>query len=212
MMKTLAEMTGGKAFYGGNDPFPEILQISNGNVGGYMLGFPAESSTGSDFRRLQVTMNKPGSLLSAPLGYFPAEGTVKSRAQEDVRAAAQSPLAYTGLTFTVGFTGNQDSAGKKKVNMTISLPGDAGVLNEVTRSVDLALIAVAKDAKDATVGKLNENAGGQFPPEAVAQIKEAGFQLTRSIEVPVGDLTLRFVIRDNQTGRTGSLIVPLSVK
>jgi hypothetical protein len=150
-------------------------------------------------------------VLSAPLGYFLAEGTVKSRAQEDVRGAAQSPLAYTGLTFTIEFTGNQDSGGKKKVNMTISLPG-AGVLNEATRSVDLALIAVAKDAKDATVGKLNENAGGQFPPEAVAQIKESGFQLTRSIEVPVGDLTLRFVIRDNQTGRTGSLIVPLSVK
>ena len=62
--------------------------------------------------------------------------------------------------------------------MTIVLPGDAGVLNEATRTVDLAILAVAKDAKDATVGKLNENAGGQFPPEAVAQIKEIGFQLS----------------------------------
>ena len=212
VMKALAEMSGGKAFYGGNDPFPEILQISNGNVGGYVLGFPSESNASPDFHRLQVTVSKPASVPSAPLGYFPAEGTLKSRAQEDVRAAAQSPLAYTEIPFTVAFTGTQDSAGKKKVNMSISLSGDAGVLNEATRSVDLALIAVAKDAKDTTVGKLNENAGGQFPPEAVAQIKEVGFQLTRSIEVPVGDLTLRFVIRDNQTGRTGSLIVPLSVK
>ncbi len=38
-MKLLASFTGGKAFYGANDPFPEILQISNGNVGGYVLGF-----------------------------------------------------------------------------------------------------------------------------------------------------------------------------
>src|SRR5271166_6481824 len=28
VMKALAQMSGGKAFYGGNDPFPEILQIS----------------------------------------------------------------------------------------------------------------------------------------------------------------------------------------
>src|SRR5271167_128494 len=152
VMKALAEMSGGKAFYGGNDPFPEILQISNGNLGGYVLGFPSDSSASPDFHRMQVTVNKPGSVLSAPLGYFPADGTVKSRAQEDVRAAAQSPLAYTEIPFTVAFTGNQDSTGKKKVNMTISLPGEAGVLNETTRSVDLALIAVAKDAKDTTVG------------------------------------------------------------
>ena len=71
---------------------------------------------------------------------------------------------------------------------------------------------MAKDAKDATVGKLNEGAGGQFPPEAVAQIKELGFQLKRSIEVPAGDLSIHFVIRDNQTGRIGSLIVPLKVQ
>ena len=211
-MRILAQMTGGKAFYGGNDPFPEILQTSNGNIAGYVLGYAREANAPPEFHRVQVTVNRAGSVVSAPEGYFPAEGTVKSRAQEDVSLALQSPLAYTGLVFSLKFTGNEDSAGKKKVNMVISLAGDSGVLNEATRSVDLALIAVAKDAKDATVGKLNENAGGQFPPEAVAQIKELGFQLKRSIEVPTGDFTLHFVIRDNQTGRMGSLIIPLSVK
>ncbi len=126
--------------------------------------------------------------------------------------ALQSPLSYTGIPFSVAFTGNQDVAGKKKVNMTISLAGDTGVLNEAIRSVDLVIVAVAKDAKGATVGKLNEGAGGQFPPEAVAQIKELGFQLKRSIEVTPGDLNIHFVIRDNQTGRIGSLIVPLKVQ
>jgi hypothetical protein len=211
-MKTLAQLTGGKAFYGANDPFPEILQTSNGNDAGYILEFAREANAIPEFHRLQVTVNKPGSVVNSPAGYFPAEGTLKSRVQEDVNLALQSPLAYTGIPFTVGFTGNEDSAGKKKVNMTISLAGDTGVLNEATRTVDLALIAVARDAKDTTVGKLNEDAGGQFPPAAVAQIKELGFQLKRSIEVPAGDLTIHFVIRDNQTGRMGSLIVPLKVQ
>ncbi len=211
-MKLLASFTGGKAFYGANDPFPELLQISNGNVGGYVLGFAEGSHAPSEFQRVQVTVNKPVSTVSAPEGYFPHEGVPKSQAQEEVTLALQSPLAYTGIPFSVTFTGNQDAAGKKKVNMTISLAGDTGVLNEATRSVDLVVVAVAKDAKGATVGKLNEGAGGQFPPEAVAQIKELGFQLKRSIEVTPGDLTIHFVIRDNQTGRIGSLIVPLKVQ
>ncbi len=211
-MRILAQLTGGKAFYGANDPFPEILQTSNGNVAGYVLGLAREANANPEFHRVQVTVNRPGSVVNAAVGYFPAEGTLKSRAQEDVSLALQSALAYTGIVFRIKFTGNEDSAGKKKVNMVISLAGDSGVLNEVTRTVDVALAAVAKDAKDTTVGKLDENAGGQFPPEAVAQIKELGFQLKRSIEVPAGDFTLHFVIRDNQTGRTGSLIVPLRAK
>jgi VWFA-related protein len=211
-MKLLAGLTGGKAFYGANDPFPEILQITNGNAGGYVLGFPGEKNASSEFHRVQVTLNKPGLVLNAPEGYLPIEGTLKSHAQEDVTLALQSQLAYTGIPFSVEFTGTEDVAGKKKVNMTTSLTGDTGVLNEATRSVDLVVLAVAKDANGATVGKLNEGAGGQFPPEAVAQIKELGFQLKRSIEVPAGDLTIHFVIRDNQTGRMGSLIVPLKVQ
>ncbi|MDR3746629.1 MAG: VWA domain-containing protein [Acidobacteriota bacterium] len=211
-MQTLAQMTGGKAFYGSNDPFPEILQISNGNVAGYVLGFTTEANASPVFHRLEVAANKPGAVVSAPQGYFPSEGSLKSRAQDDVSLALQSPLAFTGLVFKLKFTGNEDSAGKKKVNMVISLAGDSGVLNEATRSVDLTLIAVAKDGNDKIVGKLNENAGGQFPSEAVATIKELGFQLKRSIELPAGDFALHFVIRDNQSGRMGSLILPLSVK
>lgn len=212
VMKALAEIGGGKAFFGGSDPFPEILQISNGSLAGYVLGFAGDSNSSPEFHRVQVTTGRTGVVLSAPAGYFPSEGTPKSRAQEDISGAMQSPLAYTGLPFDVKLPGNTDAAGKKKVEMIISLAGDAGVLNEATRSVDLTLFAVAKDAKGATVGKLSENAGGQFPPEAVAQIKELGFQLKRSIEVPVGDFTLHVALYDNQTGRVGSLIIPLSVK
>jgi VWFA-related protein len=211
-MKLLAKLTGGKAFYGANDPFPELLQISSGNVGGYVLGFGGDANASPEFHHLQVSVNKPGVDVGTPEGYFPFEGTLKEHAPGDINLALQSQLPYTGIPFTVTLTGTADAAGKKKVNMTVALAGDTGVLNEANRTVDLLVMAVAKDSKGATVGKLNEGAGGQFPPEAVAQIKELGFQLKRSIEVPAGDLTLHFVIRDNQDGRMGSLIVPLKVQ
>ncbi len=46
-MKLLAQLTGGKAFYGTNDPFPEILQASNGNVAGYVLGLAGDTNASS---------------------------------------------------------------------------------------------------------------------------------------------------------------------
>ena len=212
VMKVLAQLTGGKAFLGSNDPFPDILQTSNGNTAGYVLGFTGDSNAGTELHRVQASVSQSALRVNGPVGYFPVELT-KSRAQDEITLALQSPLEYTGIPFRVEFTGTDDSGGKKKANFTISLPGDGGLLNETTRKVDLGIVAQAKNAKGDIVGKLSEGAGGQFPPEAVAQIKELGFQLKRSIEVPgTGDFTLHLVIRDNPTGRMGSITIPLNVK
>jgi len=212
IMKTLAEITGGKPYYGTNDPFPDIMQVSNSNAAGYVLGFAEEANAGSDFQRLQVSVSQSGLHVNGPAGYFPSD-PMKSRPQDDVALALQSPLEYTGVPFRLEFTGNEDSGGKKKVNFTISLAGNSGVLNETTRKADLGIMGSMRNAKGESVGKLTEGAGGQFPPEAMAQIKEMGFQLKRSIDVPsAGDYTLHLVIRDNQTGRIGSIVAPIDVK
>jgi VWFA-related protein len=212
VMKVLAQLTGGKAFLGSNDPFPDILQTSNGNTAGYGLGFTGDSNVGTELHRVQASVSQSALRVNGPVGYFPVDLT-KSRAQDEITLALQSPLEYTGIPFRVELTGTEDSGGKKKANFTISLPGDSGLLNETTRKVDLGIVAQAKNAKGDIVGKLSEGAGGQFPPEAVAQIKELGFQLKRSIEVPgAGDFTLHLVIRDNPSGRMGSIAIPLNVK
>ena len=212
-MKELATLTGGKAFVGSNDPFPEILNTSNGNTAGYELGFVSETNASADFRRLEVTTLKPGVQINHPAGFFPYEGTPKSLASEEVGIAMASPLEYTAIPFKVAVAGMEEgSGGKKKVNLVISLPGDSGVLNEAAGTVDVGFVAKAINAAGQAVGSLNEGAGGKFQPDQVAHIKELGFQLKRSFEVSPGDCTVRFLVRDNQSGRMGDVIFPLSVK
>jgi len=206
-MKDLATLTGGKAFIGSNDPFPEILNTSNGNTAGYELGFVSETNASADFRL------KPGVQINHPAGFFPYEGTPKSLASEEVGIAMASPLEYTAIPFKVAVAGMEEgSGGKKKVNLVISLPGDSGVLNEAAGTVDVGFVAKAINAAGQAVGSLNEGAGGKFQPDQVAHIKELGFQLKRSFEVSPGDCTVRFLVRDNQSGRMGDVIFPLSVK
>jgi VWFA-related protein len=212
-MKGLAQLTGGKAFFGSNDPFPEILTISNGNTAGYVLGYSTETPVGTDLCRTQVMANRANTESAQPAGYFPYEGTTKSRAGAEVGLAMTSPLQYTGIRFKVTVAGIEEgTGGKKKVNLVISLPGDAGILNEATGAVDVGFLAVATNAKGEKVGNMNEGAGGKFPPDAVAHIKELGFQLKRSFEVSPGECTVRFLVRDNQTGRMGDVFFPLDVK
>lgn len=212
-MKELALLTGGKPFTGSNDPFPDILATSNANTAGYVLSFAAESNAVSDFRPVEVTPTSQNIVVSHPAGYFPYEGTPKSQATDEIALAMGSPLEYTGIRFKVAVSSIEEGAGgKKKVNLVITLPGDSGILDEATGSVDVGFVARAVNAAGQTVGTMNEGAGGKFPPEAAAHIKETGFQLKRSFEVSPGDCTVRFLVRDNQTGRMGDVIFPLNVK
>ena len=212
-MKALALLTGGKPFYGSNDPFPEILSTSSGNTAGYELGFSVDASASPEFHRIQVTANRQNVQVDHAAGYFPHEGTPKSRAADEIGLAMGSPLEYTGIRFKVAVAGIEEgSGGKKKVNLVISLPGNVGILNESTGMVDVGFLAAATNAKGDKVGTMNEGAGGKFPPEAVAQIKELGFQLKRSFEVSPGECNVRFLVRDNQTGRMGDVFFPLNVK
>jgi VWFA-related protein len=212
-MKELATITGGRAFFGSNDPFPDILSVSNGNTAGYALGYVADTASGTDFRRIDVTSTRANVDIGHPAGYFPYEGTPKSRAGSEIGLAMTSPLEYTGVEFKVAVAGIEEgTGGKKKVNLVVTLAGDSGVLNEAGGTVDVGFVAKALSASGQTVGSMNEGAGGKFPPEAIAQIKEQGFQLKRSFEVSPGDCTVHFLVRDNQSGRMGDVVFPLSVK
>ena len=212
-MKELAQLTGGKAYWGSNDPFPEILSTSGGNTAGYVLGYSPQMPTSADFQRIEVAANRANTEVAHPAGYFPYEGTTKSRAGAEIGLAMASPLEYTAIRFKVTVAGIEEgSTGKKKINLVISLPGDAGLVNEATGVVDVGLVVEATNAAGQKVGTMNESAGGKFPPEAVAQIKEMGFQLKRSFEVSPGDCTVRFLVRDNQSGKSGDVIFPLTVK
>jgi len=139
-MKELALLTGGKAFFGSNDPFPEILATSNGNTAGYVLGYSEDTTSSSDFRRIEVTANRANTEVAHPAGYFPYEGTTKSRAGAEIGLAMSSPLEYTGIRFKISVVGMEEgTGGKKKVNLVISLPGDSGVLNEAAGTVASAI-------------------------------------------------------------------------
>jgi VWFA-related protein len=212
-MKELAQLTGGKAYVGSNDPFPDILTISDGNTAGYVLGYTMEAPASADFHRVEATANRQNVEISSAAGYFPNEGTPNARASDEVGLALSSPLEYTGIRFKVAVAGMEEgTGGKKKVSLVIALPGDSGVLNEASGKVDIGLVARAINSAGQTVGNLNEGAGGSFPPDAVAQIKQSGFQLKRSWEVSPGECTVRFLVRDNQSGRMGDIIFPLRVK
>jgi hypothetical protein len=49
-------------------------------------------------------------------------------------------------------------------------------------------------------------------PEKLAQMRQRGVLYKGALELPPGEYTVRFVVRDNLTGRTGSVSGPLKLE
>ena len=101
-------------------------------------------------------------------------------------------------------------AAQEHLAVTVGVSTAAGAPLAGLSQSDFSLL---ESGKPRSIDSFRAATGGQFPPEAIAQIKELGFQLKRSIEVPSkGQYTLHLVLYDNQTGRIGSLSAPMTIQ
>jgi hypothetical protein len=77
--------------------------------------------------------------------------------------------------------------------------------NHAQLEVIAALVNAVGDARLARQQTLDLH----LKPESMAQIAAGGLVYRNSFEVPPGEYVARFVVRDLQSGRIGSVTVPL---
>jgi hypothetical protein len=78
-MKTLAERTGGKAFYGSNDLSEAIRRAIDDFRVTYTLGFyPTGAKWDGAFHRIKVKVKIPGAEVRARAGYFALPNSAKT--------------------------------------------------------------------------------------------------------------------------------------
>jgi hypothetical protein len=61
------------------------------------------------------------------------------------------------------------------------------------------------------VGNAGQTIKGTVPSAALDKIKADGILYQNALELPAGNYRVRFVVRDNLTGRIGSVSAPLTV-
>jgi hypothetical protein len=74
---------------------------------------------------------------------------------------------------------------------------------------DFAVLAYDKDGKEA--GQAAQNFSKPVPESQLASVRTNGVGFRNSLELAPGNYTVRFVVRDNVTGKVGSLTAPLTV-
>ena len=210
-MNTFAQMTGGRAFYGTNDPLPFFSSIAsdNANSASVTLSFEASSD---NWQKLNVSSPKSSKVL-APSGIFaPPDLTPEDARKKAVGIALNSRFGFAGVPFRLTLGEQTANGSKKSVKFSVFVPPNAGVVNEKAGEISLEIAALAIGKKSEKAGVMGAGAGGKLPADALKQITEMGVNISKTIDVPPGEYTLRVVVRDNLTGRIGSIEAYLKVE
>jgi len=213
---TLAGDTGGRAFLDSNDFGRVFTGVQQDTSFYYMIGYRS-TNTARDgrFRRITVRVNRPGLKLDFRKGYYaPADfqhSTREDREQQlQDELASELPTTDLPVYLSAGYFRMADN--RFYIPVSVIVPG-----NEIpfTRSSDqdkatLDVLGVVLDPEKRPLGAVRDTVKLAIDQSQLVQRKNV--QYGSSFILPSGKYHLKFVVRENQSGRMGSfetdLVVP----
>jgi len=156
--------------------------------------------------------------VRARSGFFVTNATIdpESSRNNDISSALQSPLDYTSLALAARWDKIEPGKepGKKHVNYEMHLAPDASLINDGDNNhlmLDFVVLAKTPEGKavdDATAKKVDAHLTG----DRLSAMRENGIGYKGALDLAPGEYTVRFVVRDDLSGRIGSVAAPLKVE
>jgi VWFA-related protein len=218
-LKTFASMTGGRAYYNSNDLVKGFREAVRDSAQYYMLGYYLDrSNTKSGWRKLAVKVKRDHVEVRARSGFFVTNATIDpdTSRDSDIASALQSPLDYTSLALVARWDNIEPGKppGKKHVNYEMHLAADPALINDADNNhLSLELAALAKTPEGKQVDHpVGQKFDAHLTSEKVSVIRQKGAAFRGALDLAPGEYTVRFVVRDDLSGRIGSVAAPLKVK
>jgi len=213
-LEAFADATGGRLCNRQTTAIGCLAKAVNDASDYYLIGY-YENSDGSKpgWRNLAVKVDRPGAQVHARSGYFaggPHDENLDRK--DDIELALTSFLESNAVPLTVRLTTVTDAGAKKRVSFIFIIPPAAATIDETENNhLSLDFAALATNTDGAPAGTFSRSANGNLTPEDMASMRSHGAAYPGSIELPSGEYSVRFVVRDNVSGRTGSTSASLKV-
>jgi VWFA-related protein len=210
-MDTLAERTGGEAFYNDNDLGRAFRAAVDDSRVAYRLGYePSHEEWNGKFREIRIAIKRPGVRLRHRTGYFaqpdePAEDWYRSGV---LGAAMWNPTNATGLGMTV----HPFPAAPDTLDVDIRIDVRDVSLQQVGERwrgrLDVWLVQLGKD--DGHLGTASRVAGLDLDRATYEKLLHTGeLPLFERLERDPRTVLVRVLARDVATGALGSVSIPL---
>ena len=213
---TLAADTGGHAFLDTNDFQPAFAKIHEDTAFYYLLGYRSSNPAHDGrFRRITVQVrNRPGLKLDFRRGYYAAsdfQHSTKEDRERQLQEQLQSDLPSTD--FPVYLSAGYFRFGDNRYFMPVSVvvPGSQipFTRNSQQDRATLDLIAVVRDESKRPFGSIRDTV--KLAVNTSQEVQRKNVQYDGGFLLPPGKYTLKFVVRENQTGRMGSFETAIGI-
>jgi VWFA-related protein len=212
---TLASDTGGRAFLDSND-FSQVFKgVQQDTSTYYLLGYRSTNSARDGrYRRIVVKVNVPGAKIDYRRGYY-APADYQHSTKEDKELQLQQELASelptTDLPLYLSAAYFRLEANKFFIPISLVVPGSQ---IPFTRSSDrdkatLDVIGVVFDNQHHPVTRIRDTV--KLAVDTSSEVQKKNVQYDTGLSLPPGKYHLKFVVRENQTGRMGSFESDLDV-
>ena len=213
VMESLAEDTGGRAFFNSNDISGAVRRaIDDGRVT-YVLGYyPSHGQWDGKFREIKVRVNRPGVDVRHRKGYLalPAQQDAAKR-KEALLDALRSPLEATGIGLTAEIT-RADTPGQAAGEVLVGIHVDPGsVTLEKTGAFweGACDLLIAQSAAGGSLTRdLDTTVNLRLPDGKHDEMIKEGMNVNRKVVLRADTLRLLIVVRDAATGAIGSVVIP----
>ncbi len=215
VMDTLSRDTGGKAFFDSNDFAPAFAQVQRDTSAYYAIGYlSTDTARDGKYRRLTIKIDRPGIKLEYRQGYY-APADFKHSGREDRERELEEQLAsdLPATDIAVYMDASYFLLSENRYFMPVSLlvPGSqipfvkGGDKDKAT----LDIIGQVIDEVKRPVGEVQQTVKLNLDPTLNARQKN--IEYTTSFNLPPGKYEMKFVVRENETGRMGSFIADVTL-
>src|SRR6202167_5419881 len=212
VMATLSSDTGGKAFFDSNDFSPAFQRIQQDTSAYYVIGFRSTDSVKDGrYRRLTIKINRPNVKLEYRPGYYaPADyrHANKDERERQLQEQLNSDLPATDveLYLQAYYFRSDTGAAAPRFSVPVSLivPGSQipFVKGGDRSKATLDIIGELKNTAGQDMAEIRQTV--KLAIDDSQQVSRKNIQYTTNFSLPLGKYHLKFVVRENQTGRMGS--------
>ena len=216
------DSTGGHACLESNDLSGCLNDAVEDSRSYYMLSYAVKNDDRKPgWRDLKVKVSGEHGAVRARSGFYYEDKSGPSQPSahhaDEIEALA-SPIPATAVRFNVRVlqpevTVTATSEGKKTARFLMAIPLES-VNIDPTRAdaldLEVGAIALDKDGKEA--GETMRPLRGNPSAEAVKKLASEGIKLREELALGPGTYDVRFFVRDNSTGRIGTVLFPFEMK
>jgi VWFA-related protein len=214
-MQEVADRTGGVPYYNSNDLGKLFHQASQDSNQYYMLAFYTKDISKQGWHKIQLKCHHEGSQLRYRSGFIVTKEMTNPELarQQDEFHAISSYLNFTSLPINGMWQQIEPAGDKRKAHFLLNLPpGVTSIDTDHENHIDMDFLAVAMDANGKEAANINQRLNRKLPPPGVAQIQANGLTYVNTLTLSPGEYKVHIAVRDNLSGKVGSVVTPLRVE